>query len=148
MKHLGRPDTVEDVDTGLGKPTFANGRRQRFTRGNAESQRRLDPVITAKGRQHGRKQCRHTAKQGRAFVSQDFQHHVRRGSSSKQQRRGTNRHREGHCVAKTIGKEDLCRRIDKVTLSDPQYLAAIGFRSGTKTAMNMSDAFWLAGGPG
>ena len=148
MKHLSRPDTVEDVDTGLGKPALANGRRQRFTRRNAESQRRLDLVITATGRQHGRKQCRHTAKQGRAFVSQDFQHPVRRRPSGEQQGRGANRHWECHGVAKTIGKEDLCRRIDKVIFTDPQYLAAIGFRSGTKTAMNMSDALRLASGPG
>ena len=148
MQHLGRPDTVEDVDTGPGKPAFADGRRKRFARRNAKSQRRLDPVIAVTGRQHGREQCRHTAEQGRAFVGQDFQHPVRRGPSGKQQRRGADRHREGHGVAKTVGKEDLCRRIDKVILTNTQHLATIGIRGGAKAAMNVCDALRLAGGPG
>ncbi len=148
VQHLGRPDSVQDLQPGPLLPALRDLRREGFPGRDAQPQPHLLPFREVGVREHRRVERRHSIENRRFLFREPLEHGGRRRAFGHQNRSGAGRERKGERVAEAVREKELRRGEDDIALLVPEDRLGVELRREDHAGMNVNRALRHAGRAG
>src|SRR5258706_571083 len=148
VQHLGRPDSVQDLQPGPLLPALRDLRREGLPRPDAQPPPHLLPFSEGGARQHRSVERRHSGEKRRFLFREPLEHGRRRRALGHQNRSGAGRERKGERVAEAVREKELCRGEDDIAFLVPEDRLGVELRREDHARMNVNRTLRHAGRAG